>query len=605
MVNTNLENADSEKLDKPTKGINRKARLIVRNLSFKTTEKKLREYFGQYGEVDEVQLLKKPDGKLKGCAFIQYRATQMAAKALYNTNGKLFLEREIVTDWAVPKNKYVQQIEQPVEVKEEDLSDSENTAENSEIKVEAEVIEESEIKNEDKKDFKPTASEITDKTFEVESDEAESDEDAEAEDKDSDADDKSEIKSETTNDGKRPKVFSNDVTEGKTVFVKNLPFSATNEDLKQCMLQFGRVYYALICKDKFTEHSKGTGFVKFVEKEAADQCLQAGTELTLLGNILDCHPALDKKVITQKATSKDTKIRDTRNLYLIKEGVIVAGSPAAKGVSKSDMEKRLKLEQWKTQILKNLHMFVSKNRLVVHNVPESWDDSKLRQLFLKHGGTKPEILEARIMRDLRNVDNKGVGQSKGHGFITFKNHENALHALRSLNNNPNIFTPATRPIVAFSIENKLMVNAKQRRLEKSRQKNPLCKQFNYEDNGKNQNKQDRGVKRKFPFKEDRNENNNEKNSKREYTGITSKPGMSKLRSKFKLRAQAQVHHETLKKEKSLKRKKLQLLTQKQPIRQPKQKMNKRKQEKDDFSKLVNKYKSTLTANVVKKSKWYE
>lgn len=57
---------------------------------------------------------------------------------------------------------------------------------------------------------------------------------------------------------------SHDVNEGKTVFIKNVPFHATNEDLKQCMLQFGPVYYALICMDRLTEHSKGTAFVKFV-----------------------------------------------------------------------------------------------------------------------------------------------------------------------------------------------------------------------------------------------------------------------------------------------------------------------------------------------------
>lgn len=154
----------------------------------------------------------------------------------------------------------------------------------------------------------------------------------------------------------RPKVISNDVTEGKTVFVKNIPFSATNNDLRQCMRQFGPVYYALICMDKLTEHSKGTGFVKFVvscfscyclihlnllmqlfffqnyyalfqnyydlfqNKEDADECLKAGTELELQGNILDCHPALNKNDIMKKGEDGKKEARDSRNLYLVKEG---------------------------------------------------------------------------------------------------------------------------------------------------------------------------------------------------------------------------------------------------------------------------------------------
>lgn len=32
-----------------------------------------------------------------------------------------------------------------------------------------------------------------------------------------------------------------------------------------------------------------------------------------------------------------------------------------------------------------------------------------------------------------------LGASKGFGFLSFKNHENALSALRKLNNNPNVF----------------------------------------------------------------------------------------------------------------------------------------------------------------------
>ena len=36
-----------------------------------------------------------------------------------------------------------------------------------------------------------------------------------------------------------------------------------NEDLKTCMEHFGPVYYALVCVDPLTEHSKGTAFVKF------------------------------------------------------------------------------------------------------------------------------------------------------------------------------------------------------------------------------------------------------------------------------------------------------------------------------------------------------
>lgn len=71
------------------------------------------------------------------------------------------------------------------------------------------------------------------------------------------------INDEDENMKKNSKCISNDVHEGKTVFLKNVPFSVKNEELKKYMEQFGPVYYALICVDSLTEHSKGTAFVKF------------------------------------------------------------------------------------------------------------------------------------------------------------------------------------------------------------------------------------------------------------------------------------------------------------------------------------------------------
>lgn len=73
--------------------------------------------------------------------------------------------------------------------------------------------------------------------------------------------------------------------------------------------------------------------------------------------------------------------------------MILAGSPAAVGVSAGDMARRLQLEQWKSQMLRNLNMFVSRVRLVVHNLPVSVDDNKLREIFKNHSGPKAVIRE--------------------------------------------------------------------------------------------------------------------------------------------------------------------------------------------------------------------
>lgn len=60
------------------------------------------------------------------------------------------------------------------------------------------------------------------------------------------------------------------------------------------------------------------------------------------------------------------------------------------------MAKRLQIEQWKSQILRNLNMFVSRVRLVVHNLPSTLDDFKFRKIFECHGPPTAIIREVFI-----------------------------------------------------------------------------------------------------------------------------------------------------------------------------------------------------------------
>lgn len=339
-----------------------------------------------------------------------------------------------------------------------------------------------------------------------------------------------------------------------------------------------------------------------------------------MGNILDCYKALSKDELQKNRNSQnDVKQRDTRNLYLVKEGgelntklwhslvgvkinfkyfifsVILAGTKAAEGVSAADMAKRLQVEQYKTQMLRNLNMFVSKTRLIVHNLPASWDDTKLRNLFKRYAGIGAVIKEARIMRNLKILDSKGIGKSKEYGFVEFTQHEHALRALRAINNNPDIFTPNRRPIVAFSIENKSKIKAKEKRLLNSKLKNPISKSFN----PNSVNPQNDKIKEDIEVEP------------KQFSGTTAKPGVIKMRNRYTLKTQAKLHHEHMKKQKKKQKfeKKRTLEQKKQDfIRQPRQKINKKPKNKtdDNFSTLVDNYKRRLkSAEISKKSKWYE
>lgn len=166
-------------------------------------------------------------------------------------------------------------------------------------------------------------------------------------------------------------------------------------------------------------------------------CCSAGTSFKLFDQVLDPHAALSRHEVQQKAENNKKEPADSRNLYLVKEGLILAGTPAAEGVSQADMAKRLRLEQSKSQLLRNLNRFVSKDRLTIHNIPPSFDSVKLRKIISKVSGLKPK--ECRVMRENKPSMGQPLGKSKGYGFISFGKHEEALLCIRKVNNNPHAF----------------------------------------------------------------------------------------------------------------------------------------------------------------------
>ncbi len=60
----------------------------------------------------------------------------------------------------------------------------------------------------------------------------------------------------------------------KKLFVRNLPFSATEDGLREFFMQFGTVESAVIIKDRATGRSKGFGFVEMSTMEEAEAAIQ-------------------------------------------------------------------------------------------------------------------------------------------------------------------------------------------------------------------------------------------------------------------------------------------------------------------------------------------
>lgn len=229
--------AEERKQDKEKRKI-RKARVIIRNLSYKVTENELNAEFSKYGKVTETNILKREDGKLIGCAFVQYDKVNHAAKAIHHGNGKEFMGSSIVIDWAVNRKKFNEHLKK--------LKTSTVKTEQSDDAIEIK----NEIKTEDSSD-------------EEKSENNDDNSDQEMNDDNSNSDNENSSIKEEIDEKKINHKKSNDVAERCTVFIKNIPFESTSDDLRKVCRQFGLIHYAVITVDKVSGHSKGTGFVKY------------------------------------------------------------------------------------------------------------------------------------------------------------------------------------------------------------------------------------------------------------------------------------------------------------------------------------------------------
>ncbi|KAI8888792.1 RNA-binding domain-containing protein [Backusella circina FSU 941] len=506
------------------------ARLIVRNLPFVYREHDLRKLFEKYGTVHDVKLPRKYEGgPLRGFAFIQFETVEQGQAAMNALNASEHHKRTIAVDWSIPQTQF-REIEESEKKaageQEEEDDDEESSDEDTEMK------EASDDDSEEEED--------SDEDSESDDDE---EKDSEDEEDDESVDEQDE---EAVKKAKEAKKTGPTAADGTTLFVRNLLFESTENDLYGLFKQWGAVLYAKITRDPVTKLSRGTGFVCMRKKEDAQKCLEEanalrllsqkeeatdgdamnqllskrekkkkgqvfqsvitpettsgeGRKFTLNGRVLDVTLAVDRNQANQIKQDNLTQKRkeDKRNLYLMREGVIFADSPAAETMSPSELQKRLmSFSERKKLVSNNPSFYISKTRLSIRNLPIKVDETELKTLGhsciqkfknqvkgdLRSDLTKeekeegwhlrPKVKQAKIIRSKDRIDSATQKlRSKGYGFLEFTTHAHALAALRYLNNNPDVFDDK-RLIVEFSLENKDVIDRRNKMDENRGVKRP-------------------------------------------------------------------------------------------------------------------------------------
>ncbi|KAL8978214.1 MAG: hypothetical protein Q9205_006154 [Flavoplaca limonia] len=372
--------------------VNPPPQLIVRNLPWTINKPdQLAALFKSYGKIKRATMPKRKPGFSAGFGFVVLRGRKNSEKALTEVNGKVIHGRRIAVDWAVGKDAW------------ESMNQSKSTVP-TRRKTPPTVEGGGRAAANERRDLE-NASESTEEHNHTDE---ESLTDGEG----------SDVPSERPS---RSSGYNRTLEEPlSTLFIRNVPFTVTDEDLKHQFSSFGHVRYARTVMDPSTGRSRGTAFIAFWEEADAVACLRAApktscvstssakmqstlsnlsTKNTILedssidpsgrytmdGRILQLSRAVNKgEAIRLTAAGhgiRDVRDRDKRHLFLLSEGTIPKQSPLYGQLAPSDVALREESARQRQNLIKNnpaLHL--SLTRLSVRNLPRSVTSKDLKAL---------------------------------------------------------------------------------------------------------------------------------------------------------------------------------------------------------------------------------
>lgn len=81
---------------------------------------------------------------------------------------------------------------------------------------------------------------------------------------------------------------------GKKLYVKNLSYSVTENELKECFSSAGTVLFTKVLRDRETNLSRGSGFVEMATDEQAKTAIGSLSGTSLLGRTIFIEEAREK-----------------------------------------------------------------------------------------------------------------------------------------------------------------------------------------------------------------------------------------------------------------------------------------------------------------------
>jgi nucleolar protein 4 len=380
----------------------RTCRVIIRNLSFYANENHIRTVLEkEYGPIVEITLPRVSETLHRGFCFVTFESALHARKATEPRKEPLNIKnRAVAIDFALAKAVHQKS-------RNETTTNDESSSDNDENK-----------DNEEDEDHN------MDDAAANQDEEGKDDDDSNEENDDDDDDEESLVESENEktqldsgSKTKKPRHQAPEIDEGvaqsKTIFLRNLPFDTTRDDIFQLMRKFGHIESIYPVMEKDTGVFKGTAFCTFRDSEAASRALEAsatsgnlnnsqrsllaegGEGIQLRGRRIFIDLAVDKQTASTLTLEKKDGIKssgkDKRCLYLSSEGYVssqtadsnVTDIKSWENLPESDQLKRQRALTDKTTKLKSPLFFINPTRLSIRNLAKHVDEIVLKDLCVK------------------------------------------------------------------------------------------------------------------------------------------------------------------------------------------------------------------------------
>ena len=361
-------------------------RLIIRNLPWTIrNEEHLGKLLVKYGKVTHLNMPQRAAGLSAGFGFVTFQDHRNAERALQTLNGEMVNGRTLAVDWAVEKEVW------------EDLQ----------------RLDEGQVEWHRSDGSLEAGAKAETNHCQVPVNDGGSDRGIDHEDREES------VHGHNGEDEVVDLKHAPAPHQQSTIFVRNIPFSVTDESLFEHFSSFGVVRYAKVVVDQATKCSKGTGFVRFRNVEDAKSCLQEAVRLrqstlqgatlrgsntsslkqsvledtaldrtgcfTLEGRVLQICSAVDRSEAARLSFAntnlRHARDRDLRRLYLLSEGTVLSNSSLYEKLSPSEVRMREEsAKQRQTLIRANPSLHLSLTRLSIRNIPRFMTSKDLKLL---------------------------------------------------------------------------------------------------------------------------------------------------------------------------------------------------------------------------------